>query len=59
MSVTESMNRWAEYFLSNHPVQTSGQVSGMSPTESDYGQAEEGAEAGVERLDLGRGRGFS
>lgn len=41
----------AECFLSNHPNQSST-VSGKSPTESEYGQAEEGAEGRVERLDL-------
>lgn len=34
-------------------------ISGKSPTKSDYGQAEEGAEGGVERLDLGRAGGLS
>lgn len=43
--------------LSIHPHQWST-GSGKSPTESDYGQAEEGAEGGVERLDLGRRPGF-
>lgn len=39
-------------------VQADGsEASGKSPTESKDGQAEEGAESGVERLNLGRGPG--
>lgn len=40
-------------FLSNQLLYQWSPVSRKSPTESDYGQAEEGAEGGVERLDLG------
>lgn len=35
------------------------EVSGKSPAESENGQAEEGAEGGVKRLDLGGDLGFS
>lgn len=52
VSVIQSINKYTEFFLSNHPNQRSAD-SGKSPTKSDDGQAEEGAEGGVERLDLG------
>lgn len=35
------------------------ETSGKSPTKSKDGQAEEGAESGIERLNLGRGLGSS
>lgn len=35
------------------------ETSGKRPTESKDGQAEEGAESGIERLNLGRGLGSS
>lgn len=35
------------------------ETSGKSPTESKDRQAEEGAESGIERLNLGRGLGSS
>lgn len=38
---------------------SAGGVSGKSPTKGDHRQAEEGAEGGVERLDLSRSLGFS
>jgi len=47
-----------ESFLLVHQNQCST-VSGKSPTEGDYGQTKEGAEGGIERLDLSRVPGFS
>lgn len=57
--VSQNMNNSAEHLSpSVHSDQWSA-VSGKSPTKSDYGQAEEGAERRVERLDLCRGLEFS
>lgn len=43
----------------NHSKLSKSEGSGKSPTESKDGQAEEGAEGGIERLNLGRSLGSS
>lgn len=43
--------------LINHSKLSKSETSGKRPTESKDGQAEEGAEGGIERLNLGRGLG--